>query len=260
MRALELVDQLKLRLINEASTEDRLRILEIRNQSGVRNKMHTSHQITEEEHFDWIERLKTANHTRFFVVYSEGAIIGGISLNAISIENKRADWGFYLDEAMQGRGFGSALAFKFLDYVFSEDFEKLNCEVLEFNTASLAFHKRFGFIDEGFRRHHILRDGHSWGAHLLGITRAEWAQRRLVLTRSDPPPSTELDGSYYMTVIDEIEQIRSKNNKNWMDLLRLSFKHAPKDAAEIVAEIYKHDQSISELAQKLSSPAAGRVP
>ena len=29
------------------------------------------------------------------------------------------------------------------------------------------------------------------------------------------------------TIIKEIENTRSKNNKNWMDLLRLAFKHAP---------------------------------
>ena len=60
------------------------------------------------------------------------------------------------------------------------------------------------------------------------------------------------DTAYYMDLIDQIERIRGKNNKNWMDLLRLAFKHAPKEAAEIVAEIYRHDQDISELAKKLS--------
>ncbi len=55
----------------------------------------------------------------------------------------------------------------------------------------------------------------------------------------------------YMAVIDEIERIRSNNNKNWMDLLRLAFRHAPKEAAVIVAGIYRDDQRISELANQL---------
>ena len=29
-------------------------------------------------------------------------------------------------------------------------------------------------------------------------------------------------------LINSIQKIRSKNNKYWMDLLRLAFKHAPK--------------------------------
>lgn len=56
----------------------------------------------------------------------------------------------------------------------------------------------------------------------------------------------------YLAIIDEIEAIRGKNNKNWMDLLRLAFIHAPEDAAIIVAEIYSHDEDISTLAKKLT--------
>lgn len=52
-------------------------------------------------------------------------------------------------------------------------------------------------------------------------------------------------------IIDQIEETRTKNNKNWMDLLRLAFKHAPDEAAVIVAEIYRDDAEISQLAQKL---------
>jgi len=55
-----------------------------------------------------------------------------------------------------------------------------------------------------------------------------------------------------LLIIDEIERIRTKNNRNWMDLLRLAFRVAPKEAAEIVAEIYKQDGRISELARQLA--------
>lgn len=57
----------------------------------------------------------------------------------------------------------------------------------------------------------------------------------------------------YAAVIDQIEAIRSKNNKNWMDLLRLAFKHAPEEAAEIMAGIYRDDAAISALVAKLTT-------
>ena len=41
----------------------------------------------------------------------------------------------------------------------------------------------------------------------------------------------------YYKIIDEIQKIRSKNNKNWMSILKLAFKYAPKQASEIFAEI-----------------------
>ena len=31
---------------------------------------------------------------------------------------------------------------------------------------------------------------------------------------------------YYISIIDEMEKIRTKNNVNWMDILRLAFRHA----------------------------------
>lgn len=54
-----------------------------------------------------------------------------------------------------------------------------------------------------------------------------------------------------MKQIDEIEQIRSSNNKNWMDLLRLALEVAPERAKVIIAEIYKHDDKISKLIKEL---------
>lgn len=158
--SVELADDLRLRDITELNWTEQLRLLELRNQENVRNNMYTNHIITEDEHIGWIARLKGADHTKFFAVFLDGKIIGGISLTAISRPNKRADWAFYLDENLQGRGLGSALEFKFLDYVFLDnDFEKLNCEVLDFNKAVVSLHKKFGFVEEGFRRNHILRGG-----------------------------------------------------------------------------------------------------
>ena len=44
-------------------------------------------------------------------------------------------------------------------------------------------------------------------------------------------------------IFADIEKTRSKNNKNWMDLLRLSFESNPKKTLEIVSEILKKMKS-----------------
>lgn len=56
-----------------------------------------------------------------------------------------------------------------------------------------------------------------------------------------------------LEIIDEIEKVRSKNNVNWMDILRVAFKHAPEESREIMARINKDDNRISELLSKLAS-------
>ncbi|OGT36772.1 MAG: hypothetical protein A3F12_00625 [Gammaproteobacteria bacterium RIFCSPHIGHO2_12_FULL_38_14] len=55
----------------------------------------------------------------------------------------------------------------------------------------------------------------------------------------------------HLAIIDEIERVRTRNNKNWMDVLRLAFRHAPSEASAILAEIYKEDAEISKLAKAL---------
>ena len=52
-------------------------------------------------------------------------------------------------------------------------------------------------------------------------------------------------------LIGQIQKIRSKNNVNWMDVLRLGFKHDPKNASKIMSKIYIDDQKISSLVKKL---------
>ena len=54
-----------------------------------------------------------------------------------------------------------------------------------------------------------------------------------------------------LKLVDQIQKIRSKNNKNWMDLLRLSLKLDHKSTSKILSQIYKDDQKISGLAKKL---------
>ena len=55
-----------------------------------------------------------------------------------------------------------------------------------------------------------------------------------------------------LDLIDEIQKIRSKNNANWMDILRLAFKNDPKGASQILRKINSDDKKISSLVKELS--------
>tara|TARA_B110000971_G_C19981630_1_gene487634 strand:+ start:148 stop:342 length:195 start_codon:yes stop_codon:yes gene_type:complete len=52
-------------------------------------------------------------------------------------------------------------------------------------------------------------------------------------------------------IFSNIEKIRSKNNKNWMDLLRLSYESSPKKTIKILGQILNKDQKLISMAQKL---------
>ena len=56
-----------------------------------------------------------------------------------------------------------------------------------------------------------------------------------------------------LEILDEVEQVRTKNNVNWMDILRIAFKHAPDEARELQRKITKMDNRISKLAEELAN-------
>ena len=55
----------------------------------------------------------------------------------------------------------------------------------------------------------------------------------------------------YLKIISKIEKIRSKNNVNWMNILRLAFKLDPIEAKKIMKKINYDDKKISNLLSKL---------
>ena len=57
---------------------------------------------------------------------------------------------------------------------------------------------------------------------------------------------------YYLKIIDEVEKVRTKNNVNWMDVLRLAFIHAPEESKKLMKKINQEDNRVSELFKKLS--------
>ena len=55
----------------------------------------------------------------------------------------------------------------------------------------------------------------------------------------------------YLKIINQIEKVRTKNNVNWMDILRLAFKHSPSEAKKIFKQIVNKDKQLIKLAKDL---------
>jgi len=52
-------------------------------------------------------------------------------------------------------------------------------------------------------------------------------------------------------LLDKIQEIRKRNNENWMNILRLAFKYAPKDAGKIMKQISEYDAEVNKLIEQL---------
>ena len=56
----------------------------------------------------------------------------------------------------------------------------------------------------------------------------------------------------YIKIINQIEKIRSKNNVNWMNILRLAFELDPQKAIKIMKKINYDDKKIAKLLNDLT--------
>ena len=51
----------------------------------------------------------------------------------------------------------------------------------------------------------------------------------------------------YLRIINKIEKVRSKNNINWINVLRVALKHAPDETIKLMKNINLKDKKISNL-------------
>ena len=56
----------------------------------------------------------------------------------------------------------------------------------------------------------------------------------------------------HIYLINNVQKIRARNNVNWMNILKLAFKHAPKEASKLMKKINSDDKKISSLLSKLA--------
>lgn len=170
---------INLRKINLCTTAQQKAILNIRNEPSVRNSMYTDHHISLDEHLNWVEILKNDKTQIVFIILVNDIASGVLSISALDLVHKKSDWAFYLTDKVRG-GLGTALEFSLLNFAFDDLLlEKLNCEVIETNDVIVKLHKKFGFIEEGFKNSNIEKNGTRIGVYFLGITKDEWVSKRL---------------------------------------------------------------------------------
>ena len=56
-----------------------------------------------------------------------------------------------------------------------------------------------------------------------------------------------------LEIIDAIQQVRNKNNVNWMDILRIAFKYSPEETREVFKKITDSDNEINNLSKMLAN-------
>lgn len=156
--------------IRQATQDDTEMIWQWRNHTDVREWMFGQDEIALSEHERWFGRqLENPNvYLRIFTV--NGEPMGFVNVTQITVDKyqtlnlpksihneKTASWGFYLSpDSPKGQGFGFALGVLAIAHVFNTtDIGKITAQVLAYNTASLALHRKLEFTEVGVLQQHF---------------------------------------------------------------------------------------------------------
>ena len=122
-------------------------ILAWRNHENVKAYMYNTNDISEAEHFGFIEALQTREDRRYFLVQNAGIDIGVIDFNEISKES--VVMGLYANPTLNQKGIGSLLMQSIVEYAFKRlKVNILKAEVFTENTKAKALYEKFGFCEK----------------------------------------------------------------------------------------------------------------
>ncbi|MFH1700238.1 MAG: UDP-4-amino-4,6-dideoxy-N-acetyl-beta-L-altrosamine N-acetyltransferase [Candidatus Zixiibacteriota bacterium] len=150
-------------------------VLKWRNSERIRENMYTSHIISFDEHQKWFEKISAEKKSLHFIFETNGIPLGVVNITNIDNENKKCVWGFYIGAENAPRGSGSAMGFFALEHLFEKlEFHRIVGEAFAFNSDSVKYHKRLGFIEEGRLRDYVLKDGKYEDVVTLAILEDGW--------------------------------------------------------------------------------------
>ena len=151
-------------------------ILAWRNHPVVRDFMLTQHEITLEEHRQWFARVKLDKSRQQLIVMDGTAPLGFVQFNNVS-QGGNADWGFYLRPDAK-KGSGTKLGQAALMHGFKViGLHKVCGQAIKSNAASIAFHQKLGFREEG-RLREQRRIGDCYHTLIcFGLKANEWLEK-----------------------------------------------------------------------------------
>lgn len=152
-----------------------------RNQEHIRKMMFHQDYIEWEDHVKWFRNILSATNKFLNVFYYDSLPKGIITFQSVEDNTNTFEWGFYLGDLETSKGMGTLLGIHAIDSYFNKNnCETLVAKVLEFNTKSLAFHKRLGFSQINLKTEYILKNKEYAVYHFI-LNKDQWIKKRVQL-------------------------------------------------------------------------------
>ena len=189
----------------------------LRNNNKVRKESLNSNKISLYEHKLWMKKKLKYKYNLYFIILKNKQKIGFIRYD-------KTDFFYNISVAILPKYQKSGLAT--LALIQSESYLKNNiifAKIKRTNKKSQLF-----FIKNGYRK--ILNNKIDYYFKFI-----------------DEKQNKNFN------LIDQIENIRGRNNINWMNILRIAFETSPEKTKSVFKKIFVFDKNINKLSRKLFS-------
>lgn len=117
----------------------------------------------------YLRAVRRYPHAAVFVAEDDGRLVGRLSLSRDPHPSSPhvADLGLMVAASHRGRGIGRALLRQAVRWAHEAGVRKLELHVFPWNEPAIRLYESFGFVREGVRRGHYLRDGAEVDAILM---------------------------------------------------------------------------------------------
>jgi RimJ/RimL family protein N-acetyltransferase len=107
-----------------------------------------------------------------------GGLVGSLSTHGADPRTGRFSYGVGISADHQRRGYASEAIVMLLRFMFGERrYHKCEAGIYVYNDASLALHRKLGFVEEGRLRDHEFFAGRHHDLVMMGMTTPEFAER-----------------------------------------------------------------------------------
>ena len=130
----------------DCNRRQNLEILRLRNLDDVRKWMVNPELISEENHFKFVESLKTNPDRLYYAVYKEGLLVGTYNLT----KEKDGIWerGIIANPVTQGKGDTKRWESQILADLPKYGIKALTAKVKQDNPRSIKYHEKLGYREQ----------------------------------------------------------------------------------------------------------------
>ncbi|MEN2775428.1 UDP-4-amino-4,6-dideoxy-N-acetyl-beta-L-altrosamine N-acetyltransferase [Acetivibrio clariflavus] len=150
-----------------------------RNQDFVRENMFNQHIISEDEHNEFISKLKDNKLKRFYICFMGIKPFGVLYYEYLSNSNN-LEFGYYLiDKNYINSGLGIVMEYAILNHAFYKlNVDKVYCRTFVKNNKVVSLHNNFGFLTEKIVKYYI-KDNESYlDVAVQAIDKRNWENNK----------------------------------------------------------------------------------